>query len=111
MECQQLRDTLEEEQEAKTEMQRQISKANAEATAWRARFEGEGVNRSEEIEEARRRLATKVQEMQEQLDAANQRVAAVEKLRHRLAAELEDAQVDADRVRSVSALLDDCRAF
>jgi uncharacterized protein YlxW (UPF0749 family) len=40
MECQQLRDALDEEQESKSELQRQISKANAEAAQWRARYEG-----------------------------------------------------------------------
>uniref|UniRef100_A0A914RNG0 Myosin tail domain-containing protein n=1 Tax=Parascaris equorum TaxID=6256 RepID=A0A914RNG0_PAREQ len=52
MECQQLRDTLEEEQDAKTELQRLVSKANAEAQQWRARYEGEGMTRAEELEEA-----------------------------------------------------------
>lgn len=53
MECQQLRDTIDEELNKKTELQRLLSKANAEAQQWRARYEGEGMNRSEELEEAR----------------------------------------------------------
>lgn len=102
MECQQLREQLDEEAEAKSELQRlvwdmfqqlifiifrfiflckynfkfheslipkrngslqldtyhynsclQVSKANAEVTQWRARFEGEGMVRQEELEEAR----------------------------------------------------------
>lgn len=77
LECEQLREALEEEQDTKTELQRLIryfyaeltvfmksartfSKANAEAQQWRARFEGEGVNRAEELEEAKRKLAHKV---------------------------------------------------
>jgi hypothetical protein len=48
-----LRESLEEEQDSKTELQRLISKANAETQQWRARFEGEGMSRSEELEEAR----------------------------------------------------------
>lgn len=75
-----------------------MSKANAEAQQWRARYEGEGMNRADELEEARRKLQTKVQEMQEQLDQANSKMANGEKVRQRLQHELEDAQVDADRV-------------
>lgn len=46
----------------------------------------------------RRKLTAKLQEMQEHLDAANQRVSVAEKAKLRVAQELEDAQVDADRV-------------
>uniref|UniRef100_A0A1I7XLC0 Myosin motor domain-containing protein n=1 Tax=Heterorhabditis bacteriophora TaxID=37862 RepID=A0A1I7XLC0_HETBA len=98
LECEQLREALEEEQDSKTELQRLISKANAETQQWRTRFEGEGMNRAEELEEARRKLASKVQEVQEQLESANQKVGSLEKTRQRLVHELEDAQVDADRL-------------
>lgn len=53
LECQQLREIIEEEQDGKTELQRLLSKANAEAQQWRARYEGEGVNKTEELEETR----------------------------------------------------------
>ncbi|WKY08821.1 hypothetical protein Q1695_001755 [Nippostrongylus brasiliensis] len=106
LECTQLRESLEEEQDSKTELQRLISKANAEAQQWRARFEGEGMNRADELEEARRKLVNKVQEVQEQLENANQKVGSLEKTRQRLVHELEDAQVDADRANALAASLE-----
>lgn len=130
MECQQLRDALDDEQDSKSELQRLISKANAEAAQWRARYEGtlllmfrgfkpchkwqisthpslgEGMSRSEEVEEARRKLAVKMQEVQEQVDQANMRVASEEKKRHKLQQELEDAQVDAERANSLANSLE-----
>lgn len=48
-----LREQLEEEQESKSDMQRQLSKANTEVQMWRAKFEGEGTARAEELEEAK----------------------------------------------------------
>ncbi len=56
------------------------------------------MSRGDELEEAKRKLQARVTEMQEQLGAANQRVGSMEKGRMRLQAELEDSQVDADRV-------------
>ncbi|KAK5972438.1 MYOsin heavy chain structural protein, partial [Trichostrongylus colubriformis] len=106
LECEQLREALEEEQDTKTELQRLISKANAETQQWRARFEGEGMSRAEELEEARRKLANKVQEVQEQLESANQKISSLEKTRQRLVHELEDAQVDADRANAVASSLE-----
>ncbi len=41
-ESEQLRDQLDEEMEAKNEVLRQLSKANAEVQQWKARLEGEG---------------------------------------------------------------------
>uniref|UniRef100_A0AC35UIR9 Myosin motor domain-containing protein n=1 Tax=Rhabditophanes sp. KR3021 TaxID=114890 RepID=A0AC35UIR9_9BILA len=106
MEAQNLRDNLEEEMDAKTELQRLISKANAEAQAWRARYEGEGMSRSEELEEAKRRLQAKVTEMTEALENAHQKIGSLEKNRGRLIQELEDAQVDGERANSIAASLE-----
>lgn len=52
-ECQSLREQMEEEAEGKSDLQRQLSKAYAEVQQWRAKYDGEGVSRMEEIEEAR----------------------------------------------------------
>lgn len=38
----QAREQLEEEQESKTEFQRQVTKLNSEVQQWRARYESEG---------------------------------------------------------------------
>ena len=48
-----VRETLEEEQESKAELQRLLSKANNEAQQWRSKYENEGANKAEELEEAR----------------------------------------------------------
>lgn len=47
------REQLEEEQESRSDLQRQLSKANAEAQNWRSKFESEGQARTEELEEAK----------------------------------------------------------
>ena len=40
----QTREQLEEEQETKSELQRQVTKLNSEVQQWRARYESEGLN-------------------------------------------------------------------
>ena len=47
------REQLEEEQEAKADLQRQLSKANAEVQLWRSKYESEGLARLEELEESK----------------------------------------------------------
>ena len=51
--CDQLRDSLEEEMEARAEVQRQMTKVNGELNQLRAKFDGEAVQRAEELEEAK----------------------------------------------------------
>lgn len=48
-----LREQYEEEQEAKTELQRSLTKANAEVAQWRTKYETDAIQRTEELEEAK----------------------------------------------------------
>lgn len=51
--CDLLREQYEEEQEAKAELQRALSKANAEVAQWRTKYETDAIQRTEELEEAK----------------------------------------------------------
>ncbi|XP_013068443.2 myosin heavy chain, striated muscle-like isoform X4 [Biomphalaria glabrata] len=92
-----LREQLEEEQEGRADLQRQLSKANNEAQLWRSKFESEGTSKSEELEEARRKLQAKLNDAEQAAEAANLKVAALEKAKNRLQGELEDLMIDVER--------------
>lgn len=51
--CDLLREQYEEEVEAKSELQRNLSKANAEVAQWRTKYETDAIQRTEELEEAK----------------------------------------------------------
>ncbi|WAR11021.1 MYS-like protein [Mya arenaria] len=92
-----LREQLEEEGDAKVDLQRQLSRANSEANAWRVKYESEGMARAEELEDIRRKLSVKLQDTESALDAANNKISGLEKNKSRLQMELEDAVVNSDR--------------
>lgn len=48
-----LREQFEEEQEARVELQRSLSKANTEVALWRNKYETDAIQRTEELEEAK----------------------------------------------------------
>ena len=48
-----IREQLDEETEAKADLQRQLSKLNAEVQLWRTKYESEGLARLEELEDAK----------------------------------------------------------
>lgn len=49
----QLQESLDEEQEAKNALKKQLSAAKADATGWRTKFEGEATQRIEELEDSK----------------------------------------------------------
>merc|ERR1711930_44896 len=89
-----LREQYEEEQEAKAELQRSLSKANAEVASWRTKYETDAIQRTEELEEAKKKLAAKLQEMEELVESTQAKCASLEKTKVRQLGEIEDLQVD-----------------
>lgn len=51
--CSLLKEQLEEEQEARADLQRALSNANSQALQWRSKYESEAVLRIEELEDAK----------------------------------------------------------
>ncbi|XP_053299181.1 myosin heavy chain, fast skeletal muscle-like [Pleuronectes platessa] len=101
-----LREQYEEEQEAKAELQRSLSKANTEVALWRNKYETDAIQRTEELEEAKKRLAQRLQEAEEQIEAVNSKCASLEKTKQRLQSEMEDTMVDVEKSNSLAATLD-----
>jgi len=97
-----LREQLDEEAEGKADLVRQLSKANAEAQLWRAKYESEGIAKTEELEESKRKLQARLSEAEETIESVNQKVIALEKNKQRLATELEDMQLEVERAKSLA---------
>nr|XP_043906272.1 myosin heavy chain, fast skeletal muscle-like isoform X1 [Solea senegalensis] len=104
--CDLLREQYEEEQEAKAEMQRSLSKANTEVALWRNKYETDAIQRTEELEEAKKKLAQRLQEAEEQIEAGNSKCASLEKTKQRLQNEMEDLMVDVEWSNTLAATLD-----
>ncbi|XP_059900826.1 myosin-7-like [Gadus macrocephalus] len=104
--CDLLREQFEEEQEAKAELQRGMSKANTEVAQWRTKYETDAIQRTEELEEAKKKLAQRLQDAEEAVEAVNAKCSSLEKTKHRLQGEIEDLMVDVERSNAAAAALD-----
>ncbi|MBN3290551.1 MYH6 protein, partial [Polypterus senegalus] len=104
--CDLLREQFEEEQEAKAELQRVLSKANGEVAQWRNKYETDAIQRTEELEEAKKKLAQRLQESEEAVEAVNAKCSSLEKTKHRLQGEIEDLMLDLERSNAAAAALD-----
>uniref|UniRef100_H0Y1Q4 Myosin heavy chain 16 n=1 Tax=Otolemur garnettii TaxID=30611 RepID=H0Y1Q4_OTOGA len=101
-----LKEQLEEEQGGKSELQRLVSKLNTEVTSWRTKYETDAIQRTEELEETKRKLAARLQEAEEAAEAAQARAASLEKNKQRLQAEVEDLTIDLEKANAAAAALD-----
>ena len=63
-----------------------------------------GSSRVKELEDAKRKLAQRVQEMKEALAAAESKAASMEKLKNRMNEEVEDLLLDLEKVSTVSMI-------
>jgi len=99
-----LKEQLEEEQDSRAELQRSLTKAQNEAATWRQKLQsGEGGVRSEELDDLKRKLNAKIQDLESQLEQSQSKAGAMEKAKNRLAGELEDMTVEVERAQAISS--------
>ena len=71
---------------------------------WRSKFETEGLGRVEELEGSKTKISARVVEAEETIDSLNQKISATEKTKHRLETELEDLQLEYERVHAAAII-------
>lgn len=79
---------LEEESEARLELERQLVKANGDAQQWRSKYETEAHARAEEVEEIRRKYSARIQEQEEHIETLLVKISNLEKQKSRLQSEV-----------------------
>merc|ERR1712149_74389 len=68
------------------------------------KFETEGLGRIDELEGSKSKLTARLAEAEETIDTLNQKVASTEKTKHRLEAELEELQLEYERVHAAAII-------
>ena len=99
-----LRERIEEESEKKSDALKALSKSQAEIQLWRSKFETEGLGRIDELESSKQKLTARLAEAEETIESLNQKVASTEKTKHRLETELEDLQLEYERVHAAAII-------
>ena len=81
-----------------------MSKSQAEIQLWRSKFETEGLGRIDELESSKQKLSVRLTEAEETIETLNQKIASTEKNKHRLETELEDLQLEYERVHAAAVI-------
>merc|ERR1739838_703817 len=90
--------------EKKSDALKALSKSQAEIQLWRSKFETEGLGRIDELEGSKQKLSARLVEAEETIETLNQKVASTEKTKHRLETELEDIQLEYERVHAAAII-------
>ena len=104
MQLENLKEKIDAENQKKSDALKGLSKATAEAQLWRSKYETEGLGHVEELEAGRQKLSARLNEAEETIDSLNAKVAATEKTKHRLETELEDLQLEYERVHAAAII-------
>ncbi|KAG1678822.1 Paramyosin [Nymphon striatum] len=91
---------LEEESEARLDLERQCSQLNGECATYKSKYETECQAHADSVEEAKRKLITKISEYEEQLEVLLNKCSNLEKQKSRLQSEVEMLIIDLEKANS-----------
>ncbi|CAN0310739.1 unnamed protein product [Lampetra fluviatilis] len=95
----------EEEEAALLGTQRALSQAHAEVAQWRAKYEMDVIQRTDELEDAKKKITVRLQVAEEEKEAANAKCASLEKTRKRLQIDVDDLTMESERVQAANTNL------
>merc|ERR1711970_1698816 len=101
-----MKEHLDEEYEAKMEVERQLSKAFADIQLWKTRYETEGVARAEEIERDKAKVAGRLAEAEDTIQSLQEKIASLEKGKARAKAELDDITSECERHNTNATIIE-----
>merc|ERR1712038_939757 len=99
-----LKDRVDEESEKKSDALKALSKANAEIQLWKSKMETEAAGRIDELEMGKTKLNSALSEAEETIETLNAKIASTEKTKGRLTVELEDLQLEYERVHAAAII-------
>jgi len=101
-----MKEHLEEEADAKMEVERQLSKAFADIQLWKTRYETEGVARCEEIDKDKAKVAGRLAEAEDTISSLQEKIASLEKAKARAKAEFDDLSSECERHNTNATIIE-----
>merc|ERR1712106_53481 len=101
-----MKEHLDEEYEAKMEVERQLSKAFADIQLWKTRYETEGVARADEIERDKAKVAGRLAEAEDTITSLQEKIANLEKSKARAKAEFDDLTSECERFNTNATIIE-----
>merc|ERR1711962_1004669 len=101
-----MKEHLDEEADAKMEVERQLSKAFADIQLWKCRYETEGVARCEEIEKDKAKVSGRLAEAEDTITSLQEKISSLEKAKARSKAEYDDLSSECERHNTNATIIE-----
>jgi len=101
--CDTLREQLDAECDGKNNLLRELSRANAQAQMYRGKYESEGVARAEELENARMKLAARLEEAEATIENLNMKLGSLDKQNRHMSDELDKMNIECERAANLAS--------
>merc|ERR1719495_2333200 len=101
-----LKEQLNEEQDAKWELSRNLQRAMADANMYRTKYESEGIARAEELEAARLKISARLEEAEQQIEQLNFKNNSLEKIKLRISSEYDAMYCEFQAAQGAAATAD-----
>jgi len=92
-----LRCTYDEECELRIDIERKLSNESAQALSYKAKWETEVRNRADEVEELKKKMIIRINELEETISSMSSKLSGVEKQKSRLSQEIEVLILDLEK--------------
>merc|ERR1712127_400935 len=103
-EAENLKMKIDEESEKKNDVLKALSKAQSEIQLWKSKYETEALGRIDELESGKHKLAGRVNEAEETIEALNAKIGSAEKSKNRMEAELEELAMEYERTHAAACI-------
>jgi len=94
-----MKEQFEEELASREDINRQTSKAEAEGTMWRSKYESEAVAKAEELEMSKMKLQARLTEAESTIENLNGKLSQIDKAKCKIHGEIEEMTVNLDQAQ------------
>merc|ERR1711881_313437 len=94
-----MKESFEEELAAREDVNRQTSKAEAEASMWRSKYETDAVAKAEELEMSKMKLQARLTEAESTIENLNGKLTQIDRAKLKLGAQIEEMTVNLDQAQ------------
>ena len=90
----------------RSELQRQLSKSHGEVQHWKGKYETDAIQKTEELEDAKKKLSTRLGDVEEQLEGSTAKCSSLDKAKMRYQNEIDTITIELEKSNQAVAALE-----
>nr|CAO78752.1 myosin [Oikopleura dioica] len=101
-----LKEQYDDEVECKHELQQQLTKSQGEIQHWKGKYETDAIQKTEELEDAKKKLSTRLGDVEEQVETISAKCGSLDKSKTRYQGEIETITISLEKTNNQISTLE-----